>query len=255
MTLPTAGIGGFGLVTDLGDGTVVKTPRKSQRSAVDALVREAAALQVLRDVPGVISPVSFGYDDEGPWLRLLKIDEKLLSQVEIPWPINLAVWLMVARTILDCHARGVIHRDIKPENIFSTPQGPLLIDFGLAYIKGQPDLKGQQSYVFGTPYIMPPEVIADPEMEPSETHDAWQLGMLLHQIEDGCWPIETGSATTVMKDVLDGRIEEIRPELQEARRILLGERDIQKGIDEVARVMLAALELEPSTPLSKALRS
>lgn len=74
----------------------------------------------------------------------------------------------------------VIHRDIKPENIFfmSDKYTVKLGDFGLAKCLA-PHTQFTQTYV-GTPYYMPPEVIA--EKAYNTVCDVWSLGCVMYEL-------------------------------------------------------------------------
>jgi serine/threonine protein kinase len=52
------------------------------------------------------------------------------------------------------HAAGVVHRDLKPANVLLGPDGPRVVDFGIARQKGSQTLTGR---LVGTPAYMAPE--------------------------------------------------------------------------------------------------
>lgn len=60
----------------------------------------------------------------------------------------------VAIALVAIHRAGVVHRDLKPENILLGPDGPRVIDFGIARIEELPTTTG---VVKGTFRYMPPE--------------------------------------------------------------------------------------------------
>jgi serine/threonine protein kinase len=71
----------------------------------------------------------------------------------IPLPLLVQIFLQVAAGLVHMHRRGVFHADLKPNNILLSRTGEAkIIDFGLAWIKGEP--KGR---VQGTPEYMAPE--------------------------------------------------------------------------------------------------
>ncbi|MGI5417549.1 protein kinase domain-containing protein [Actinomadura luteofluorescens] len=60
----------------------------------------------------------------------------------------------LATALVGVHRARVVHRDLKPENILLAPDGPRLIDFGIARIEEQPTTTG---LLKGTLRYMPPE--------------------------------------------------------------------------------------------------
>jgi serine/threonine protein kinase len=104
----------------------------------------------------------FLFETESNWmfkvvkakLLLEYVPGKTLDQVPIVNPAKLIdVFKQIAAGLVHFHERHVIHNDIKPNNIMLGRGGQVkIIDFGLAWIKGEP--KGR---VQGTPEYMAPE--------------------------------------------------------------------------------------------------
>ncbi|UBU13034.1 serine/threonine protein kinase [Nonomuraea gerenzanensis] len=81
-----------------------------------------------------------------------------------------------ATALAAIHAAGVVHRDFKPGNVLLGPDGPVVIDFGIAKA-----LDLSQSVVssqpIGSPAYMAPEQIADEDVGPAADLFAWAATM------------------------------------------------------------------------------
>ncbi|SFY19786.1 Serine/threonine protein kinase [Streptomyces atratus] len=136
-----------------------------------------------------------------------------------PFPADSALRLLaaLAEGLAAVHAHGVTHRDLKPHNVILSPQGPQLIDFGIARGLEQTILT-RDGMVSGTPGFTAPEVLLRNEVGPAA--DVFALGATLAYTATGRPPYGTGepaavSYRTVHEDIdLAG----VRPELAEIIR-------------------------------------
>ncbi|WP_172120525.1 serine/threonine-protein kinase [Actinomyces faecalis] len=121
------------------------------------------------------------------------------------------------------HEAGVVHRDLKPSNVMLGPDGPVLIDFGIAQVADDTRLT-QTGQVTGTPGFIAPEMLdgARPDLEVD-----WYAcaGVLLFAVT-GRPPFGTGPWQTVFHRVYEGRVElgqlpECWPALAQAFRAAL----------------------------------
>ncbi|GAA5145620.1 hypothetical protein GCM10023321_03790 [Pseudonocardia eucalypti] len=62
----------------------------------------------------------------------------------------------MAEALAAVHALGIAHRDLKPSNLLLAPDGPRLVDFGIAHAAGATKLTAT-GMVVGTPAFMSPE--------------------------------------------------------------------------------------------------
>jgi hypothetical protein len=77
------------------------------------------------------------------------------------------------------HAAGMVHRDFKPGNVLLGPDGPVVIDFGLAAVPGMTTVGTSGQVAIGTPAYMAPEQLAGDRVDASADMWSWAVTMVL----------------------------------------------------------------------------
>jgi hypothetical protein len=115
-----------------------------------------------------------------------------------PLPVPAARWLAAgcAEALESIHSAGLVHRDLKPSNVLVSPDGPRVIDFGVARAAERIQLTVTRGAV-GTPAYMAPEQARDTR-QATVASDVFSLGATLAFAATGHAPYQ---GETVM-DVL-----------------------------------------------------
>jgi serine/threonine protein kinase len=101
-----------------------------------------------------------------------------------PLPVQRALTLVaeVAEALQSIHAVGIVHRDLKPSNVILSPDGPKVIDFGIARAADTTSVT-KTGMRTGTPAYMSPEHVRGEEVTPAA--DVFALGVLANYAATG----------------------------------------------------------------------
>jgi serine/threonine protein kinase len=106
-------------------------------------------------------------------------------------PRLVQVFAKIAAGLFHMHRRGVCHADLKPGNILLSRAGDVkIIDYGLAWIKGEP-----KDRVQGTPEYMAPEQAREGVV--NEQTDIYNLGATMYRLVTWRHPPSTAVASDV----------------------------------------------------------
>jgi len=165
--------------------------------------RFAHEVAAARRVSGVFTAavVAADADADMPWLATAYVPAPSLTQLVRacgPLPVPATRWLAAgcAEALESIHLAGLVHRDLKPSNVLVSPDGPRVIDFGVARAAERVQLTVTRGAV-GTPAYMAPEQARDTR-QASAASDVFSLGATLLYAATGHAPYQ---GETVM-DVL-----------------------------------------------------
>ena len=128
----------------------------------------------------------------------------LVEVVEQFGPRSVAVLERIAVATLTAlgavHAAGMVHRDFKPANVLLGPDGPVVIDFGLAAVPGMTTTGLSGETAVGTPAYMAPEQLAGVRV--TATADMWSWAVTMVFAGTGELPFKGESLTATAFAIL-----------------------------------------------------
>ena len=146
--------------------------------------RFAHEVVAARRVSGVFTAavVAADADADVPWLATAYIAAPSLNRLVRgggPLPVPAVRWLAAgcAEALESIHNAGLVHRDLKPSNVLVSPDGPRVIDFGVARAAERIQLTVTRG-ALGTPAYMAPEQARDTR-QASMASDVFSLGATL----------------------------------------------------------------------------
>ena len=162
----------------------VKTIRPELAEEPGFRARFAREVAAARRVSGVFTASVIEADAEAdlPWVATAYVPAPSLSTLvrqcgRLPVP---AVWWLAAgcaEALQSIHRAGLLHRDVKPSNVLVAPDGPRVIDFGVARATDRIELTAARGAA-GTPAYMAPEQARD-ATRASPASDVFSLGATL----------------------------------------------------------------------------
>lgn len=238
---------------DLLDGGDAGPPVETVRArfareidAVRAVVSERVPALVAADAEADRPWLAMDYV-HGPTLRKLVVAGGCLPPV--PWA---ALGLALVDALRAIHGAGLYHRDLKPGNVMLGPEGPVVLDFGLAVLA---ERRSSQALThsrarLGTDCYMPLEQLRDAK-NVDHAADVYALGATLYFAacgrppfpyfpldEEPSWTDVPGPLRPLLTKIIVAR-PELRPSLEEVERDLLDLLAEHGAIDEQAFRQLA----------------
>lgn len=200
------GAGGMGVVylgrTGSGRLAAVKVIQAGGAADEDFRARFARETELARrvDNPWVVPVLEADADARTPWLATAFVPGPSLAEAVAahgPLPPRAARVLgaLLAGALADVHAAGLVHRDVKPGNVLLAPDGPRLIDFGIARAVDDTTLTAP-GLVVGTPgFLAPEQALGEPATAAS---DVFALGCVLAYAMSGRPPFGSGEPDALL---------------------------------------------------------
>ncbi|MGV2919740.1 serine/threonine-protein kinase [Streptomyces alfalfae] len=210
----------------------VKTVRPDLDIDHDFRVRFRREIAAARAVSGAGTAALLDGDADAPvpWLATEYVAGPSLAETvrrcgPLPAATVRALGAALARALAAVHAAHVLHRDFKPGNVLLTPEGPKLIDFGIAQAFDATALTAA-GMIVGTPGFMAPEQIEGSHAVVPAS-DVFALGAVLGYAVSGRGPFDDQELASVIF------------------RISRGDADLSAVPDELREVVAACLSPAP----------
>ncbi|WP_328902452.1 serine/threonine-protein kinase [Streptomyces sp. NBC_00441] len=171
--------------------------------------REIAAAEAVRS-PHTAALVGGDASGRLPWLATEYVPGPSLTEAvtrggPLPEPVVRALGAGLALALADMHAVRVLHRDLKPGNVLLGPDGPKVIDFGIAQAFDATQLT-RTGVVVGSPgYISPEHVNGSRALVPAS--DVFCLGAVLAFASTGHGPFDDSDMAAVIYRISRGEAE------------------------------------------------
>jgi hypothetical protein len=211
-------VGGYVLLGRLGAGAMgqvylgrsaagrlvaVKTIKTELAEEPDFRTRFGQEVAAARRVSGAFTAAVVAADSDAdvPWLATVYVPAPSLSKlVRTCGPLGVPAvrWLAAgcAEALESIHAVGLVHRDLKPANVLVSPDGPRVIDFGVARAAERIQLTVTRGSV-GTPAYMAPEQARDTRQATSAS-DIFSLGATMLFAATGHAPYQGDTVVDVL---------------------------------------------------------
>ncbi|MBB4929971.1 serine/threonine protein kinase [Lipingzhangella halophila] len=195
----------YGAVSPDGDWVAIKVIRDEYAKDAGFRARFARETDLVQRVraPCIAPVLAAETDGPRPWYATPYVPGPTLSQHisaagALPASRVRVLALGMADAIAAIHDAGVVHRDLKPTNVILAPDGPKVLDFGIARAVDETAITSTGQLV-GSPGWVSPERFRGDSGPPA---DVFCWGALVAYAATGRPPFGSGSAETLMYRVL-----------------------------------------------------
>jgi hypothetical protein len=246
----------FGQHRDTGAEVAIKVPHRHllQDGEFKARFHREASLGALLHHPRIVPILDPGPLDGDPWLAMpfihgMTLDLYLAQQGRLGVAEAISIACDINDAISFAHSKGVVHRDLKPGNVMMTPDGAIVMDFGIARVL---DVAMTVSTMFiGTPQYSAPECVVTTRVGPPA--DRYALGIMLFEFLAGRPPFTGESPFQILEaqrsaPLPDLAVEcpQVPPRLHRLIQRLCAKSPDERPEDGETRIILEELRLQHS---------
>lgn len=208
--LARLGSGGMGTVflgrTAGGRTVAIKVVHAALAGDPGFRARFAREIAAARAVSGAFTApvIDADADAPAPWLVTTYLPGHSLQRIVDgsgplpPWSVS-TLGAGLAEALVAIHRAGVVHRDLKPSNVLLTPDGPRVIDFGVARA-AELSAVTRTGATVGSPGYLSPEQATGAESGPAG--DVFSLGAVLTYAATGHGPFGQGAVPDLIYRVV-----------------------------------------------------
>ncbi|MET7330506.1 ABC transporter substrate-binding protein [Nonomuraea sp. NPDC005650] len=146
----------------------------------------------------------------GEYVDGLSLQHQVTKEGPVQGPALMRLAITTATALVAIHSSGVVHRDFKPSNVLLGPDGPRVIDFGIA--RALDISQSLTTSIVGTPAFMAPEQFLG-EASPASDVFAWAGTMIFAATGRGAFGF--GPLPVIMHRILnlDADLNGVPPEI------------------------------------------
>ena len=208
---------------------VLSAAARNDRALRERLEREARSISQLQH-PNVCTLFDVGHESGTDFLVMELLEGETLAdrlrRGPLPVAEALSVAIKIAAAVERAHSRGIVHRDLKPGNVMLTPDGPKVLDFGLAkdIVAGRApgtdsatptSLMTSEGTIVGTLQYMAPEQLEGKPVD--ERSDVFAFGSVLFEMLTGSRPFESNTQASVIAAIMERPAPRLESRLESLR--------------------------------------
>lgn len=220
------------------------------------MLRREANVAASASHPNLVAVLTADLHGPAPHLLLPFLEgmtsRQLLAAARQPLPVPMSLWIarQMAEALAALHRAGWLHGQVRPQHVIVSPQGhATLIDLSLCRRLESEECAGGQSPPELVAYASPESFLARGRL--TAASDAYQLGLLLHELLAGRPPFESADPTLLARmhrSQAPPNVGAVRPdapqEVAHLLRLMLAKEPLRRPSDDELVRWLTELEIE-----------